>query len=218
MREKATKRVRFQVHLSTAIAIMLVGAGMVWANFSPSIQLGLSTNLSAWEGRYGWPLTARWASWNEPYRGQTASCIPNHAESGWAPLGVFVNVTFAVSVILLIAKQLEKRISGHPVRPKTCPYLTELLVILTLAVLLALNVYYVRQSPIAGLGAVYEYRNGWPVPSLITSSQGIHCKRAQPWNIAFALCCLIFVYWACELPIRIRSQRLPGPQGIGDGD
>jgi hypothetical protein len=54
-------RKRFQVHLSTAVVLMFVGAGVVWLNLTWQDDMvgGVyKMEVYPWETDYGWPLNA----------------------------------------------------------------------------------------------------------------------------------------------------------------
>lgn len=46
----------FRIHLTTAIALMMVASGLVWLNLHP-LRAGVHSELFLWEdGTWGWPL------------------------------------------------------------------------------------------------------------------------------------------------------------------
>src|SRR5882724_9345134 len=58
------RRARFQIHLSTAIVLMFVAGGLIWANARVRTEtFRHSPEVNPWKeilNKYGWPLTAFW--------------------------------------------------------------------------------------------------------------------------------------------------------------
>jgi len=75
-------RKRFQVHLSTAIILMFVAGGLIWANVVPATQTVLRSNsyirttMEVVRSEYGWPFTGRAVSKMKDLRNEVINPLP----------------------------------------------------------------------------------------------------------------------------------------------
>ena len=82
------RRPWFQVHLSTAIVLMFVAGGLLWANATPQVEYSGNT---PWEITYGWPYIFH----GEP--GHIVANVPRYTFFSNAA------IDFGITIVLLIA-------------------------------------------------------------------------------------------------------------------
>jgi len=80
----------FQIHLSTALILMLAASLLLWANVTPDIEYSGSL---PWEVCYGWPYI---------FCGEPGHVVAN-VEHFFSYKSIILNFACALSILLLVA-------------------------------------------------------------------------------------------------------------------
>jgi hypothetical protein len=118
------RRKRFQIHLSTAVVMMLVAAVLVWANMTERYLHNPPTNL--FQSKfvlYGWPLDAV-AKFQGDMKGPILEELDSESSDllRGRPMIAILNVLIDAAVgfsIILAAWWVAERIIRHPTRKGT---------------------------------------------------------------------------------------------------
>ena len=204
------KRPWFQIHLSTAVVLMFAAGGLMWAN---STKYFVFTSRDDHQvGCRGWPITM-W--WSDP-----SIINPKGSENDYEPVFSFLNASLnalvAIAILLAICFRCERRL-------KMSPY-AEVILLITMVGIVAVNFFYLESDPIGRKGDSYiQFEStanlGWPQRALRvwhykeTDLKDLkHIRNeyfAYYWNpyslitdIAVALGIVFTVWLACEWWIR----------------
>lgn len=83
------RRKRFQIHLSTAIVLMFVAGGLIWANLTQVASSGTIYGALNHD-KYGWPFTVI----------DYTSYTPNVYQAGTTPVAVYSTKRYFKSIVI----------------------------------------------------------------------------------------------------------------------